>query len=221
MILYIVIQNSNSIINDNFYGLNSFDYDKENYIHFFLLPENAEIYQILRYKNNDIPSEIIKCDIPYFKIKNNFGIGMYKYYHPKYKSPFLKCIIPLEQFDKSMILEKEKKVPASWKNSEIYKRYLIECVYLHRCLLHNDSENKIRLNREFNFLHYFPRSVLKKEKIECTDYPIDNSIDEQYMMDPYYKALLGIKVNEDSKVFLERCKQKLNALKNLSNPRRK
>lgn len=49
MKLYRVIQAENNIKNNDCNGVNTFKYSKnEEYIHFFLLPEHAEIYQKLR-----------------------------------------------------------------------------------------------------------------------------------------------------------------------------
>ena len=51
MKLYRVIQSDDDIKNEDFSGVNTFEYtENEEYLHFFVLPEHAEIYKQLKYK---------------------------------------------------------------------------------------------------------------------------------------------------------------------------
>lgn len=189
MKLYRVVQSDNNITNSDFNGVNTFDYaENEEYLHFFVLPEHAEIYKLLKYTNKNKSSLIYQVDIPYEVIKDCFGAGMYTYYHPRIRNAFLEVRIKKQDFDKKFIVDKSENIKPEWKNDEIYQRYLYHCVwddawnrkcfkYVKRCrpvhiLSKNYSEDlKVELNKDFNFLHYFPQKDLDKENINVADYP--------------------------------------------------
>lgn len=186
MNLYRVVQSGNNITNNDFKGVNTFNYaENEEYLHFFILPEHAEIYKQLKYTNNSIPSLIYKVDIPYEVIKDCFGAGMYTYYQPKVKNAFLEVRIKKQDFDKKYIVDQSENIKTEWKNNEIFQRYLYNCVrndfiitedykYVEKCqpvnILSYESL-KVEINKDFNFLHYFSQNDLKKENINVVDYP--------------------------------------------------
>lgn len=185
MFLYRVIEKERyikgKIANNVWEGMNTFNYyNNEEYLHFFLLPELADIYQLLKYRNNNKDSVVIKCDIPYFLIKDNFGVGMYRWYDPKVRSPFLEVRLNKNVFDNNMIIEVSDKVEDSWKNKAIYSRYLNKLINsrneLHdmpvKILLEDEIVADVQLNKEFNFLNYIPLEQLKKENLE-NDYNED------------------------------------------------
>lgn len=173
MIVYRVVLTDQVIINNK--GINSFNYDKNEYLHFFILPENAEIFQTRNYKNNNINSIIFKCDIPYNLLE--FGIGLYGWYYHIKMVPFLEVRIKQENFKPTFIKDISNFVKFEWKNTEIFKRYLINCIYNQNAFTYLDKNNyKIKLNNKFNFLHYFNKNDLEKEKIFVKDYPYEESL---------------------------------------------
>jgi len=184
MILYRVVQEDweeRKGINDNFDGWNTFDYsDNQKYMHFFILPECAKIYQKLKYENLNKKSLILKCNIPFSLIKNNFGCGMYRWFKPHIRTPFLEARIKYEEFNESMILDVTESAINDWENKEIYERFLFTTVYHTDCspieIKLDEKNNKtISLNPKFNFLHFFPKEQLIAENITCEDYPISNN----------------------------------------------
>ena len=184
MILYRVVQEDwkeRKGINDDFDGWNTFDYsDNQKYIHFFLLPECAKIYQQLKYQNQNKKSLILKCNVPFCLIKDNFGCGMYRWFDPHIRTPFLEARIKYEDFDENMILEIKESLPDDWENKEIYERFLAVTVYHCGCSpveikLDEHNNKKISLNSKFNFLHFFPKEQLIAENITCEDYPVANN----------------------------------------------
>ena len=103
MILYRVIPKDNEdISNTPWIGINSFNYDDEDYLHFFILPENVQILQYRKYKINNIDSLIIRCDIPYNLIE--FGIGLYNWYYNYKLVPFLEARIKRKYFKQEFII---------------------------------------------------------------------------------------------------------------------
>lgn len=191
MKLYRVVQSDNKIKNDDFHGINTFEYaENEEYLHFFVLPEHAEIYKQLKFTNNSIPSLIYQVDIPYEIIKDCFGAGMYTYYQPRIKHAFLEVRIKKQDFDKKYILSKSENIKPEWTNDEIYERYLYHCVWdfniteayknVEKCPVVNilSCESlKVKINKDFNFLHYFPKNDLAKENINVADYPQKEKIE--------------------------------------------
>lgn len=193
MFLYRVIEKekyiNGNIVNTVWEGANTFKYvSNQEYIHFFLLPESAQIYQLLKYKNRNIESVVIKCDVPYAVIENNFGVGMYRWYDPKIRSPFLEVRLNTEEFDKSMIIEVSDNVEEGWKNKTIYSRYLNKIINrknIHRDIPSSVTLNdygeieKVELNNGFNFLNYFPLEQLNKENLK-NDYKEDAIVESSY-----------------------------------------
>lgn len=181
MILFRVIpKNNENILNEEWSGVNTFNYEQDKeYIHFFILPENAEVFQLLKYKNNQIESIILKCDIPFYLLKDNFGAGMYRYYYPHKRTPFLEAKIQRQLFDKNFIVDTSEKIKDEWKNTEIFNRFMFHCVSSHTDktippILFNTNvleESKPNLNPNFNFLHYFTKQQLIKENIQIEKYP--------------------------------------------------
>ena len=186
MYIYRVIEKERfldgKITNKVWYGVNTFEYDQtEEYLHFFILPEHAEIFQTLKYKNNHVDSYVLQCEVPYSLIKDKFGIGMYKWYNARVKTPFLEVRIKKSDFTKQMVVGISPEVQDTWTNDAIYSRYLNRIV--------NDSNpnkefpvilklNKnglienAKINPEFNFLNYFPLEQIKEENL-TNDYDRD------------------------------------------------
>lgn len=214
MFLYRVIEKEKYIngkfINKVWDGVNTFNYDNnEEYLHFFLLPESAEIYQRLKYTNNDIESVVIKCDIPYSMIKNNFGVGMYRWYYPRTRSSFLEVRLNKKDFDNSMVIEVSDNVEECWKNKAIYSRYINKIINTRNInrdrpvkitLDNNGAIEKVELNEEFNFLNYVPLDQLGMENLE-NDYNEDIVIEEDYN---------NRKIEKTNKSFLDKLKSLFN-----------
>lgn len=174
MILYRVVDNDKSIINKESVGCNSFNYDKNtDYLHFFILPENAKVYKKLKYDNENKKSFVYKCDIPYKIIKNNFGIGMYRWYFPSIRTPFLEVRIKKSDFVEEFIVEKSDKIKDEWCNKEIYNRFVDLCVDKREPIIsiHHHPFFKLELNDNFNYLDYFSKEDLLKENIDISNYP--------------------------------------------------
>lgn len=193
MLVYRVIEKDKyeegKITNSTWSGYNTFNYDNgEEYIHFFLLPESASIFQKLRYMNCKIDSIATKWDIPYKLLKDNFGAGMYRYYDSKILHPFLEVRVKKSDLKKEMMVDSNETFD-EWFNEEIHNRYLESVVnagknYLRiknfQELLSFDYNKNIedqltknpKLNPKFNFLNYFPKSELDKEGLE-SDYYIE------------------------------------------------
>jgi len=193
MLVYRVIEKdkyeSGSLTNSNWSGVNTFNYDKEEYLHFFLLPESASIFQKLRYTNCKIDSIATKWDIPYELIKDNFGAGMYKYYDSIALSPFLEVKVKKNNLKKEMLVECSETFD-EWFDEEIYSRYMesvveagknfyriknfqeVVLVDYNKGSIIEQISQKPKLNPQFNFLNYFPKSELDKEGLE-SDYYIE------------------------------------------------
>ncbi len=167
-------------------GLNTFDYnDEKEYYHFFILPENAEVYKHIKTQMENKTYYVFKCDIPYELIKNNFGVGMYNWYYPHKKTPFLEVRINKNDFNEGFILEKSPIVKKEWLNEEIYNRFMKDCVdSLKPINILNYDPLEVQLNKEFNFLDYFTKEDLEKENIDTSNYPkpIDKNIINYYKM---------------------------------------
>ena len=170
MILYRVIPKEKQ---ETEKGINSFTYDDKEYIHFYILPEHAEIIQIHKYYIKDKKSYILKCNIPYQLLE--FGIGLYSW--NGYKNiPFLEARIKKNDFLETYILGIYNKVNEKWKNHKIYERYLVYCVYSNFFkFIKND---KVIFNSNFNFLHYFNIDDLNFENIYVSNYPIEKDYNE-------------------------------------------
>ena len=185
MKLYRVVQSDNKIANDDVInGVNTFDYvENEDYIHFFVLPEHAEIFKKLKFTNSNMESLIYQVDIPYEIIQDCFGAGMYVFCQPRVRHAFLEVRIKKQDFDKKYIVEKSENIKSEWKNDEVYERWFYHCVggrftkdykYVERCQpvkILSFVDLKVELNKNFNFLHYFPKDDLAKENISVADYP--------------------------------------------------
>ena len=187
MILYRVESNN---LNTEF-GINTFNYqNEEKYIHFYILPEHADILQIHKYYINNIDSYILKCNIPYKLLE--FGIGLYNVNNYK-KIPFLEARVKLKDFKKEYLIEKQNMVLATWYDSNIFERYLINCVY-NKCFYFIDKKNDIiKLNNNFNFLYYFKKDDLERENIKVDNYPIIK--DYNVLKKEYLSFLKRIYVN--------------------------
>ena len=177
MILYrIILPNNKDITNEKTKGLNSFKYDDSiEYVHFFILPQNLEIYQLYDFEQLNIKSIVLKCDIPFNLLE--FGVGLYRWYYRFKYVPFLEARIKKDDFNDSYIKEKSTYVKHEWKNEEIFKRYLINCIYNQNAFKYLDSKRYLlELNKHFNFLHYFNQEDLLKENIIVNDYPDNESL---------------------------------------------
>ena len=198
MIVYRVLSKENiNYSNPKRTGTNSFTYNDTEYMHFFILPENAETLQILKYKINNQESSIIKCDIPYNLLE--FGIGLYTwYYHFKFV-PFLEVRIKKHDFKPEYIKETSTYIKHEWKNSNIFKRYLINCIYNQKAYTFKD--NIIKVNNNFNFLHYFNKIDLEKENILVNDYPQDISFNDLKKQELSISKRILISFKEEIEMF--------------------
>jgi len=177
MFVYRVIpRNNTEYINEIWEGINTFDYSKPiSYIHFFLLPEFAEALQEMKDLVGDPPTDVLKFDIPYSILKDNFGVGMYKvskWYPRIVRIPLLECRIEYKIFKKEWLVDREPHILDSWKNKEILDRYILHCAYNKECIKYFNSDTlEVALNTHFNFLDYFPISELIKEGLDISHYP--------------------------------------------------
>ena len=155
--------------------VSTFEYDGEEYIHFFILPEDAEMYQKHVYADKKKQSFITKWDIPYSVIKDNFGIGLYTYYS-SYLDPVLEVCLNRNELKRDMLKECSKEMYEGWKNKTIRDRYMkclgleLSKTYIENPLYldydedwYEQFEVNPRLNPKFNFLNYFPVEDLEKE----------------------------------------------------------
>ena len=195
MILYRVIPaNTCNISNSKEIGLNTFNYDNNDYLHFFILPENAGELQNRKYTINNQKSLVLRCDIPYELLE--FGVGLYSWYYHTKLVPFLEARVKKCDFKNFFIKETLTYVKHEWKNSGIFKRYLINCIYNQRVFTYtNLNKTKLVLNPNFNFLHYFNKSDLEKENIVLTDYPENISLKELKKQELSFikRILIGLK----------------------------
>ena len=164
--------------------VNTFEYDDEEYLHFFVLPEHAEIYQKRVYDSRGLDSLILKCDVPFSMLKDNFGAGMYKYYKKISVTPFLEVRLKAKDFDNKQVIGVAHEVPFFWKDEKIYNKYLNDVVEGRgeESLLDIDLSKDIieqievnpKLNKNFNFFEYFPRKEFnetsKTQKKEIQTY---------------------------------------------------
>ena len=203
MILYRVIPKSNKdISNQKINGLNSFSYQNDEYIHFFILPEHVEYLQFRKYSIDNIDSIILKCDIPYHLLE--FGVGLYSWYYHFKLVPFLEARIKKQNFNNSFIKETSNYVKHEYKNNEIYKRYLINCIYNQTVFKYQDNEKKkLIINKHFNFLHYFNQDDLLKEDIIVPDYPENKSFTELKKQNLTFIKKLFVETKEGLEMFKE------------------
>ena len=177
MFVYRVIPKTNTeYINEIWEGINTFDYSEPcAWIHFFLLPEFAEALQEMKDYIEDPPTDILKFDIPYYMLKDNFGVGMYKVtkWYPRIgRIPLLECRIKYKDLKKEWFIDREEHVLNSWKDKEILDRYILHCAYNKECIrFFNPDTLEVSLNTHFNFLDYFPKSELEKEGLDTKHYP--------------------------------------------------
>lgn len=155
--------------------VNTFDYDGEEYIHFFVMPEDAGLYQEYEFSKEKKKSFITRWNIPYSVIKDNFGVGLYRYYS-NYIDPILEVRINKKELKNGMIEECSKVLYDGWENEAIHNRYL-RCLGLDISYVHMEHplsfdcdgdwydqlENNPTINPNFNFLNYFPVEDLEKE----------------------------------------------------------
>ena len=162
-----------NITNEENKGLNSFVYDEgEEYVHFFILPEFAESYQQKKYNIETNESVVLKCDVPYSIIKDNFGIGMYDWYS-HFPDPIAEVRLNKNEFNSNMVVDVYDSVPKNIKNKKIFDRYIktaIEDLYSPLYIDPNEDlfvqlEKKPIVNPEFNFLNYFSNEELEKENL--------------------------------------------------------
>lgn len=203
MKVYRVIKDEESLLNEDTIGENSFNYEEgTEYLHFFILPENANTYQRVKYYNQGLSSTVYQCDIPYEILKDNFGVGMYLWYYEDHRTAFLECRIKKQDFKEEFIVDKAYGVPSEWENKHIYYRFLKNCVDFNNALKNNIGE-KIELNENFNFLDYFPKGDLEKEDIDTSNYPKDINFEDV----EYFKLMYDSPTKTTSK--FEQLKEKL------------
>jgi len=177
MILYRIIENKNFGISNpkksKFY-LNTFDYDENvDYLHFFILPENVDALQSGKFLFNK-ESIILRCDISIELLE--FGIGLYTWYYRNKFVPFLEVRIKKSDFQNSFIKETSSYIKDEWKNIEIFKRYLVNCIYNQNAFTYtNTKKTKLTINPDFNFFDYFNKSDLENEHLNTANYPEDIS----------------------------------------------
>lgn len=178
MKLYRVVHDEKKLLNEKFLGHNSFEYEKGvDYIHFFLLPENAISFQRVMYYNQGLDSRVLQCDIPYEIIKDNFGVGLYGWYLEDKRTPFLECRIKAKDFKKKYIKKVEYEVDPAWENKDIYYRFLKSCVD-NTDPIERLNGIKIILNKDFKYEDYFPKEDLEKEGIDTSNYPKPITFDD-------------------------------------------
>ena len=196
MILYRVIpKNNQNIINKKWIGINSFEYDNQEYLHFYILPEHVNFLKKIKYDYNKIDSIILKCDIPYNLLE--FGIGLYKWYYYLKKVPFLEARIKAIDFKLGYIKEISDNIEPNWLNENIFNRYLINCIYNQRCFIYiNKEKNIIKNNPNFNYLHYFNKDDLEKENINLQDYPEIENLDFLKKRELSFRKKLYIEIKE-------------------------
>ena len=191
---------SSNYLNDGEHGVNSFEYEEgEEYVHFFVLPESAEIYQQDIEKNVGINTLILKCEVPYDLLKDNFGIGMYEWYGTV-KDPVLEVRLKKSDFNNDMIVGISHQMQPHWKNKKIYARYLENVVDPVKHPLNVDSNKDVMsqmsskpiVDPRFNFLNYFPNDQLQREGLR-NSYCHYNEYDE-------------VKVDSASKSFKDKLK---------------
>ena len=155
--------------------VSTFEYDDEEYIHFFILPEDATMYQKDVFSGKNKASFVTRWDIPYSVIKDSFGIGLYTYYS-SYLDPVLEVRVKRNELKRDMLKECSKEIHEGWKNKTIHDRYLrclgleLSRTYIENPLYldydgdwYEQFEVNPRLNPKFNFLNYFPVEDLKEE----------------------------------------------------------
>lgn len=210
MKLYRVIEEgiTDFLNTDSIKGVNTFHYDNDDqYIHFFVLPENAEIYQKLKYENINKKSIVLQCDLPLSLIKDNLGAGMYQWYFLGKRHPFLEVKIKKEDFKDDYIIDSSDKVKDEWKNKEIYNRYLIHGINnLEPITIKSFIPFNVEINPKFNFLHYFPKEDLEKEKIIVDDYPTEIFSDEEVEKIMYPERVKSEKIYKPKTKFLSKIK---------------
>ncbi len=218
MYVYRVIPRKNiEYINPRWEGINTFDYSEPiAWIHFFLLPEFAEELQDMKSYVNEEPTDILKFDIPYPLLENNFGVGMYKVtkWYPRIgRIPLLECRIPYKLLKKEYLVAREPFVKEEWKNKEILDRYILHCAYNRECIKYFNSDDLVvALNPHFNFLDYFPKSELVKEGFDITHYPKPVDLEHITIRDLNIYRFILYK-------YKEYVNKKIEAKKSLENPR--
>ena len=174
MFVYRVIPRKNTeYINEIWEGINTFDYSEPaTWIHFFLLPEFAEELKEMKSYIKEEPTDILKFDIPYQMLKDNFGVGMYKVikWYPRIgRIPLLECRIKYKDLKKEYFVDREPYVLEEWKNKEKLDRYIFHCAYNKECIKYFNSDTfEVVLNKDFNFLDYFPKKELLKEGLDIS-----------------------------------------------------
>lgn len=155
------------------HNINTFEYDGEEYIHFFVLPEHADIYQKSIYDRIGIYSLVLQCDVPYSLLKDNCGVGMYNYYNYESLIPFLEVRLNVNDFDNKFVIGVAHEVPDFWKNKTVYNRYLNNVVMGkgQGCVLDIDlyvdgmcKDVKPEVNENFNFFEYFEKKDIIDNK---------------------------------------------------------
>ena len=171
--------------------VNTFEYDDEEYIHFFVMPEDAELYQEYVFSDKKKDSFITRWNIPYSLIKDNFGVGLYMYYS-NYNDPLLEVRINKKDLKRSMLEECSKVMHDDWNNQAIHNRYL-KCLGLELSKVHMEHplyinfdedwfdqlEQHPRLNPKFNFLNYFPVEDLEIEGLSNDYTKKDDAYEEK------------------------------------------
>ena len=152
-------------------------------------------------KETGFSTLILKCEVPYSLLKDNFGIGMYSWYSA-IEDPVLEVRLKRENFNNDMIIGISHEMQPHWKNKKIYARYLDNVVDPIKHPLYIDPEKDVLeqmfgkpvVDPRFNFLNYFPNDQLQKEGLR-NSYCHYNEYDE-------------VKVDSANKSF----KEKLRAL---------
>lgn len=154
---------------------NTYEYnDGEEYVHFFILPEQADLYKKMFYDEHLFKSVVLQCDIPEGLIKDGLGVGMYRLKEDTMMEPFLEVRLKAEDFDMSMVTSISEKMVRDWYNKEIYNKYqkAIEKIEWDKSPILVDVSKNVRyqtevqpkLNPKFNFFDYFPREDMRKSR---------------------------------------------------------
>lgn len=152
-------------------NVNTFEYDGDEYVHFFILPEQAEMYKNMYYDCRGLKSIILKCDVPVSLLKSNFGIGMYRCEEDTMMVPFLEVRLNKKEFHRDMIEGISSEVIYRWLDEDVYYQYTKDisnmggdrypiAIDITKNVI-NQTEEEPKINPNFNFFEYFPRQDLE------------------------------------------------------------
>lgn len=187
-------------------NVNTFEYDGEEYIHFFVLPEQAGIYKKMFYDEKGLKSLTLQFSVPEYMLKDNFGVGMYRCKEDSMMVPFLEVRLKKKDLDREMIEEISSEMMDSWLDKDVYKQYSkdIEKIEGEKSpILLDITKNLIdqtevnpKLNPNFNFFKYFPGTP------EC-----ENNIKEENYNNSKIRKLSKSLINEVKKIFNKSAKR--------------